>query len=34
MHHPSLRFVHRVRVVTMTDVPPDRTLLELLREDD
>lgn len=33
MHHPSLRFVHRGRVVTLTDVPPDRTLLEVLRED-
>ena len=33
MHHPSLRFVHRGRVVTLTDVPPDRTLLDVLRED-
>ncbi|MFD1712068.1 xanthine dehydrogenase small subunit [Ottowia sp. GY511] len=29
----SLRFIHRGEVVTCDDVPPDRTLLALLRED-
>ena len=30
--HP-LRFVHRGNIVTLDDVPPDRTLLQVIRED-
>lgn len=33
MHHPLLRFVHRGRCVSLEGIAPDRTLLELLRED-
>ncbi|MGB3071935.1 MAG: xanthine dehydrogenase small subunit [Ottowia sp.] len=33
MSQDSLRFVHRNALVELDNVPPDRTLLELLRED-
>ncbi|MFE8645365.1 xanthine dehydrogenase small subunit [Sphingomonas sp. NCPPB 2930] len=33
MHSHSLRFLRRGKTVTLADVPPDRTLLDLLRED-
>lgn len=33
MRQKLLRFVHRNAMVELRDVPPDRTLLELLRED-
>ena len=33
MNHPVLRFIRRGQTVTLHDVPPSRTLLELLRED-
>jgi xanthine dehydrogenase small subunit len=33
MQHQPLHFIHRGRTVTLPQVPPDRTLLDLLRED-
>lgn len=33
MKHPVLQFVHRGDIVRLSDVPPSRTLLEVLRED-
>ncbi len=33
MTHPAIEFVHRGQVVSLRNVPPSRTLLELLRED-
>ncbi len=33
MNTPILRFLRRGELVSLTNVPPDRTLLELLRED-
>ena len=33
MNTPTLRFLRRGELVSLTNVPPDRTLLELLRED-
>jgi xanthine dehydrogenase small subunit len=33
MKHPVLQFVHRGDIVRLGDVPPSRTLLEVLRED-
>jgi len=33
MPHPELSFVHRGEVVTLQQVPPTRTLLQLLRDD-
>ncbi|QBK04160.1 xanthine dehydrogenase small subunit [Hylemonella gracilis] len=33
MKHPVLQFVHRGEIVRLSDVPPSRTLLEILRED-
>ncbi|MFO6420259.1 xanthine dehydrogenase small subunit [Hylemonella sp. W303a] len=33
MKHPVLQFVHRGDIVHLSDVPPSRTLLEVLRED-
>ncbi len=33
MHTQPLRFLRRGKTVTLADVPPDRTLLDLLRED-
>ena len=33
MHHPVLEFVHAGELVSLPDVPPTRTLLQVLRED-
>ena len=33
MTHPTLRFIRRGQIVTLANVPPSRTLLEVLRED-
>jgi xanthine dehydrogenase small subunit len=33
MTNPTIRFIRRGQVVTLVNVPPDRTLLEVLRED-
>ena len=33
MNTPPIEFVHRGQVVSLRNVPPTRTLLELLRED-
>jgi xanthine dehydrogenase small subunit len=33
MTHPTLRFIRRGQAVTLANVPPSRTLLEVLRED-
>jgi xanthine dehydrogenase small subunit len=33
MTHPELSFVHRGEIVTLRQVPPTRTLLQLLRDD-
>jgi len=33
MNHPVLEFVHRGEIVSVKNVPPSRTLLQLLRED-
>ena len=33
MKPQDIRFVRRGETVTLRDVPPDRTLLDLLRED-
>jgi len=33
MSHPELSFVHRGEIVTVRQVPPTRTLLQLLRDD-
>lgn len=33
MKHPVLQFVHRGEIVRLGDIPPSRTLLEVLRED-
>ncbi|OQW87649.1 MAG: xanthine dehydrogenase small subunit [Rhodoferax ferrireducens] len=33
MPHPNLHFVHRGELVTLRQVPPTRTLLQLLRDD-
>ena len=33
MTHPTIRFIRRGQIVTLANVPPSRTLLEVLRED-
>jgi xanthine dehydrogenase small subunit len=33
MTNPTIRFIRRGQVVTLVNVPPTRTLLEVLRED-
>ena len=33
MHHPVLEFVHAGEIVSLPNVPPTRTLLQVLRED-
>ena len=33
MHHQTIRFIRRGAIQTLENVPPDRTLLDLLRED-
>src|SRR3954470_7277132 len=33
MHHQTIRFIRRGELVSLGNVPPDRTLLEVLRED-
>ncbi|MCP5263745.1 MAG: xanthine dehydrogenase small subunit [Rhodoferax sp.] len=33
MHHQTIRFIRRGAIQTLDNVPPDRTLLDLLRED-
>jgi xanthine dehydrogenase small subunit len=33
MHHPVLQFVHRGEIISLRNVPPTRSLLQVLRED-